>query len=91
MTSNSTSASVSNPSSTSDIPPNTIGQIRNNNRRFDASWKRLFITWPRCDMDPAVAMSRILKSLNVEWTIVAQEKHSDQVRSNLDISNTNLP
>ncbi len=49
----------------------------NQTAAFRLSGLNLFLTYPRCSVDPKVATQRIWEKLNPKWSIVCREKHKE--------------
>jgi hypothetical protein len=48
-------------------------------RRFDMHAVKFFLTYPRCDVAPTVALGRVMEQFrgNVKWCVVSREQHAD--------------
>ena len=46
-------------------------------KQFRINSKKFFLTFPQCDVEPSLALERILDKECVEWVVVAQENHKE--------------
>lgn len=44
-------------------------------KRWQLQGRHLYLTYPRCDLDPGVVNERIMNSLDPEWSITCRERH----------------
>lgn len=47
---------------------------------FSAVWKRVFCTWPRNKAPKEEVLARAKRLLTLDWAIVCEENHTDEVR-----------
>lgn len=46
-------------------------------KQFRINAKRFFLTYPQCDTEKGEALKRLLEKEDVDWVVIAQEKHKD--------------